>query len=88
MSFIIVQELQHTEGADPEMGDVPFQFEWSDDENETTAATSGGTKNVGRDANYFDDDVKEPLIQSQQMQVLPDKPKEKLTKMGTKDPTK
>ena len=59
-----MQALKHEEKADPETGDVPYLFEWSDDEDETTAATAGGTKNVGRDASYFDDDTKEPLIDS------------------------
>ena len=41
-------------------GDIPYSYEWSDDENETTAATAGSVNKVGRD--YFDDDTKEPLI--------------------------
>ena len=59
-----MQDLKHEEKADQEMGDVPYLFEWSDDEDETTAATAGAIKNVGRDASYFDDDTKEPLIDS------------------------
>ena len=60
-----MQDLSNkkTNKGDLEMqDDIPFSYEWSDDENETTAATAGSVNKVGREADYFEDDTKEPLI--------------------------